>query len=117
MERVAVIDDFHRAFAPMDSVRHLCEVADVTIYEQEFPTQDALVDALRLKLGRDEIHLTQQQTALLLFLAGSAVAAPVAEVAAECAGTGMEPTADARSYRIVRVSASDSRPHVCQTGT
>jgi len=45
--RVAVIDDYYRAFAGQDAVRRLQDVAEVTIYEKSFPSQDALVEALR----------------------------------------------------------------------
>ena len=45
--RVAVIDDNYRAFAGKDAVRRLQDVAEVTIYEKPFPSQDALVEVLR----------------------------------------------------------------------
>jgi phosphoglycerate dehydrogenase-like enzyme len=62
MDRVAVIDDFHRAFAPTDAVRRLREVADVVIYEEPFSPQDALVDAVRdvpiIIANRERTHFT-----------------------------------------------------------
>ncbi len=62
MERVAVIDDFHRAFAPMESVKRLQQATNVTIYEEPFPSQDALVDALKgvpiLIANRERTHFT-----------------------------------------------------------
>jgi phosphoglycerate dehydrogenase-like enzyme len=45
--QVAIIDDFHRAFGTADSVRQLQKRADVHIYEEPFPTSDAMVAALR----------------------------------------------------------------------
>ena len=69
MVRVAVIDDFHRAFASADSVRKLREVADVTIYEEPFPSQDVMVDALRgvpiVIANRERTHFTDALLALL----------------------------------------------------
>src|SRR5438128_1984777 len=47
MVRVAIIDDFHRAFASAEAVRQLRERADVSVYEEPFASTDALVDALR----------------------------------------------------------------------
>ncbi|MFQ5902311.1 MAG: D-2-hydroxyacid dehydrogenase family protein [Candidatus Binatia bacterium] len=47
MVRVAVIDDYHHAFAGTDAIRRLRELADVAIYEKPFPSQDAMVEALR----------------------------------------------------------------------
>ncbi len=44
---VAVIDDYHRVFGKMDVIKRLRNVADVTIYEEPFPSEDALVEALR----------------------------------------------------------------------
>ncbi len=44
---VAVIDDYHRVFDTMDATKRLRKVADVTIYEEPFPSEDALVEALR----------------------------------------------------------------------
>jgi phosphoglycerate dehydrogenase-like enzyme len=62
MERVAIIDDFHRAFGPTEAVRKLREVADVTIYEEPFPSQDALVEALQgvpcVIANRERTHFT-----------------------------------------------------------
>ncbi len=45
--KVAVIDDYHRVFDTMDVIKRLRKVADVTIYEEPFPSEDALVEALR----------------------------------------------------------------------
>ncbi|MFQ5684238.1 MAG: D-2-hydroxyacid dehydrogenase family protein [Candidatus Binatia bacterium] len=45
--KVAVIDDYHHAFGATDAIKRLREVAEVTIYEEPFPTQEALVNALR----------------------------------------------------------------------
>ena len=45
--RVAVIDDFHRAFGTAESVHRLQERAGVHIYEEPFPSTDAMVAALR----------------------------------------------------------------------
>ncbi len=45
--KVAVIDDYHRVFDTMDAIKRLRKVADVTIYEEPFPSEDALVEALR----------------------------------------------------------------------
>lgn len=47
MVRVAVINDYHRAFTATDAIRRLRELADLTIYEEPFPLQDAMVEALR----------------------------------------------------------------------
>src|SRR5207237_10194731 len=47
MERVVVIDDFHRAFGPTDAVRRLREGAEVTIYDEPFASEDALWAALQ----------------------------------------------------------------------
>lgn len=44
--RVAVIDDYHRAFAGAEAVRRLREKADVGIFEEPFPSEDALISAL-----------------------------------------------------------------------
>ena len=44
---VAVIDDYHRVFDTMDAIKRLRKVADITIYEEPFPSEDALVEALR----------------------------------------------------------------------
>ncbi len=45
--KVAVIDDYHRVFDTMDVIKRLRKVAEVTIYEEPFPSEDALVEALR----------------------------------------------------------------------
>jgi phosphoglycerate dehydrogenase-like enzyme len=45
--QVAIIDDFHRAFGTAESVRRLQERADVKIFEEPFPSSDAMVAALR----------------------------------------------------------------------
>src|SRR5437867_305976 len=41
--RVAVIDDYHRAFASAKPIRRLREKVDLAIYEQPFVSEDALV--------------------------------------------------------------------------
>jgi len=62
MERVAVIDDFHRAFGSTEAIRRLREHADVTIYEEPFSSEDALVEALRgvpvVIANRERTHFT-----------------------------------------------------------
>lgn len=45
--KVAVIDDYHRVFDTMDVIKRLRKVAEVTIYEEPFSSEDALVEALR----------------------------------------------------------------------
>ena len=45
--KAVVIDDYHRAFTATDAIRQLRKAADVTIYEEPFPSQDAMVEALR----------------------------------------------------------------------
>src|SRR5205809_78068 len=47
MVRAAVIDDFHRAFANAEPIRRLREKVDLAIYEEPFPSQEAMVRALR----------------------------------------------------------------------
>lgn len=47
VSRVAIIDDYHRAFAAAAPVERLRGAAEVAIYEEPFPSQDALVSALR----------------------------------------------------------------------
>ena len=44
---MVVIDDNHQAYEARESVQRLRNVADVTIYEEAFPDQDALVAAVR----------------------------------------------------------------------
>jgi len=67
--RVAIIDDFHRAFAPHESLPSLRNVADVTIHEDAFPTQDALVAAVRdaeiIIANRERTHFTAELLARL----------------------------------------------------
>ncbi len=46
MKKVTVIDDYHRVFGPSDAVKHLRRRCDVTVCEEPFPSQDALVEAL-----------------------------------------------------------------------
>ncbi len=45
--KVAVIDDYYGAFAEQEPIKRLQDVAEVTIYEKPFPSQDTLVEALR----------------------------------------------------------------------
>ena len=47
MPKVAIIDDYHRAYASSEGVGQLREKADVMIYEEPFSSEDALVEALR----------------------------------------------------------------------
>ena len=47
MVRVAVIDDFHRAFAPTEAITQLRARADVAIYEEPFASVDDQVAALQ----------------------------------------------------------------------
>jgi D-3-phosphoglycerate dehydrogenase / 2-oxoglutarate reductase len=60
--RVAVIDDFHRAFAEHPGMSRLKAVAGVTIHEDAFPTQDAFVhavgDAEIIIANRERTHFT-----------------------------------------------------------
>ncbi len=69
MVRVAIIDDFHRAFAPHPSLLELRRVADVTIFEEPFPSQDALVEAVRdaeiIIANRERTHFTADLLARL----------------------------------------------------
>ncbi|MBM2810252.1 MAG: lactate dehydrogenase, partial [Chloroflexi bacterium] len=44
--RVAIIDDYHRAFCDAEPVRRLREAADVVIYEEAFASESALVAAV-----------------------------------------------------------------------
>jgi phosphoglycerate dehydrogenase-like enzyme len=70
--RVAVIDDFHRAFAGHVSMPRLREVAEVAIYEEAFSTQDALVEAVRdaeiIIANRERTHFTADLLARLPYL-------------------------------------------------
>ena len=45
--KVAVIDDYYGAFAGQEPIKRLQDVAEVTIYDKPFPSQEALVEALR----------------------------------------------------------------------
>ncbi|MGH7772317.1 MAG: D-2-hydroxyacid dehydrogenase family protein [Candidatus Binatia bacterium] len=62
--KVAVIDDYHRAFARADAIKRLRENAEVVIYEEPFPSQDAMVEALRgveiLIANRERTKFTAQ---------------------------------------------------------
>lgn len=57
--KVAIIDDYHRAFAAAEATRRLEEVAKVAIYEQPFPSQDALVEALH---GTEAVIANRERT-------------------------------------------------------
>ena len=46
MKKVIVIDDYHHAFGHSDAIKRLRQTADVTVYEDPFPSQNALVEAL-----------------------------------------------------------------------
>ena len=69
MVRVAIIDDYHRAFAPHESLPSLRNVADVTIHEDAFPAQDAMVEAVRdaeiIIANRERTHFTAELLARL----------------------------------------------------
>ncbi|NIO08491.1 MAG: D-2-hydroxyacid dehydrogenase family protein, partial [Deltaproteobacteria bacterium] len=47
MKKVAVIDDFHRAFASSEAVERLEQAANVRVFENPFPSQAEFVQALR----------------------------------------------------------------------
>jgi phosphoglycerate dehydrogenase-like enzyme len=69
MVRVAVIDDFHRAFSVHTSMPRLRQVAEVAIHEEAFPTQNTLVDAVRdaeiIIANRERTHFTAELLAQL----------------------------------------------------
>ena len=46
MKKVIVIDDYHCAFGHSDAIIRLRQTADVTVYEDPFPSQNALAEAL-----------------------------------------------------------------------
>ncbi|MEA2641005.1 MAG: hypothetical protein QOF51_2399 [Chloroflexota bacterium] len=62
MVRVAVLDDFHRAFAPSEPLARLRQAADVTIYEEPFASEEAMVAALQgvevAITNRERTHFT-----------------------------------------------------------
>ncbi|MPZ16179.1 MAG: D-2-hydroxyacid dehydrogenase family protein [Chloroflexi bacterium] len=69
MVRIAVIDDLHRAFRESPPAGRLREVAEVAIYEVPFPSEDALVNALRgveiVIANRERTHFSAELLARL----------------------------------------------------
>ncbi|HZT06997.1 MAG TPA: D-2-hydroxyacid dehydrogenase family protein [Chloroflexota bacterium] len=61
--RVAVIDDFHRAFAPTDAIRRLRQRAEVAIFDAPFPSHADMARALRgypiVIANRERTHFTE----------------------------------------------------------
>lgn len=55
MVRVAVIDDYHRAFAGTDAIGRLRELANIAIYDKSFSSQDVMrtsdIVSIRLPLS------------------------------------------------------------------
>jgi phosphoglycerate dehydrogenase-like enzyme len=65
--RVAIIDDYHHAFASAEPTQRLRDVADVNLYEEPFTSQDALVEAVR---DADVIIANRERTAFTADLLG-----------------------------------------------
>ena len=64
-----MIDDYHHACAKSDAVKRLRQTARVTVYEEPFPSQEALVEALRgteiVIANRERTKFTSQLLAQL----------------------------------------------------